>query len=39
METQPTYATPAIVFDGDLEIQASNPWAVPDLPDLENLDW
>ena len=32
------YEKPAIVFEGDLEIQAGSPLGVPDLTDFEDLE-
>ena len=33
------YTTPHIVYEGDLEIQAGSPLAVPDLADFEDYEW
>ena len=38
MNVQPNYERPAIVFEGDLEIQAGSPLGLPDM-ELEDLDF
>jgi hypothetical protein len=37
MNEHPTYETPVIVYEGDLEIQAGSPLSV--VSDFEDLDW
>ena len=40
MNEQPIYETPAIVFEGDLEIQAGSPLVIsPDFENFESFDW
>lgn len=33
------YETPKIVCEGDLEIQAGSPLSIPDLSDMDELDF
>ena len=38
MSTTLVYESPAIIFEGDLEIQAGSPLALPDFADFEDLE-
>lgn len=33
------YEAPEIIYEGDLEIQAGSPLSIPDMLDLEELDF
>jgi len=37
MNKQPIYETPAIIYEGDLEIQAGSPLSV--ISSFEDFDW
>ncbi len=39
MSEQTSYEAPRVIYEGELEIQAGSPLALPEFSDMEDLDF